>query len=98
MFEKINIKEKNNQLYVTVTLKSAFKAGRKIKAHTRHIIDYLNEKKTKFGKCIKENILHNEAEHARVGTWIFSIPPSKKKVVQKKTIKQSAKTSKVSKT
>jgi hypothetical protein len=94
MFEKINIEEKNNELHVTVTLKSTVKAKRKIKAHTRHIIDYLNENKTKFGKCIKEIILHNESEHARVGTWIFSIPPSKKKSVQKRTTNHPIKTNK----
>ena len=86
MFEKVSIKEKNNQLEVTVKIESVGSVG-KLKVHTQHVQEHLKEKGVKFGKCIRENVLHNGSDHARIGTWAFELVKEKKKVTKKPVTK-----------
>tara|TARA_R100000008_G_scaffold86891_1_gene82488 strand:+ start:4187 stop:4480 length:294 start_codon:yes stop_codon:yes gene_type:complete len=79
MFEKVNIKEKNNQLEVDVKIESLGSAG-KLRVHTTHVEEYLKNKGVKFGKCIKEIVLHNGSDHARIGTWAFELVKQSKPV------------------
>ena len=90
MFEEFDIKETEGKLLVHAKLYSAAAAGKKLKAQTQHIISMLVEKGVEFYDCVKENVLHNGAEHARMGTWVFKSKPTplvKKEVVVETTAK-----------
>ena len=92
MFEKVSIKEKNNQLEVTVKIESMVSAV-KLRVHTSHVEEHLKNKGVKFGRCIKEIVLHNGSDHARMGTWAFELireikPITKKPSKKVKTTKK----------
>ena len=82
MFEKVSIKEKNNQLEVTVKIESIGTAG-KLRVQTTHVEEHLKSEGVKFGRCIKEIVLHNGSDHARMGTWAFELVKERKSVTKK---------------
>ena len=53
-------------------------------------------KNGEFYDCNKENVLHNGADHARIGTWVFKSKPTSlvKKEVVVNTTKKTKKTPK----
>jgi len=83
MFDKIDIKEKNEQLEVFVKIQNLKDAGGKLKVYTSDILSVLKERNIKHGNCIRENILHNGSDHARIGTWVFELAKQKKKPAKK---------------
>ena len=96
MFEEFDIKETEGKLLVHAKLYSAAAAGKKLKAQTQHIISMLVEKGVEFYDCVKENVLHNGSDHARIGTWVFKSKPTSlvKKEVVVNTTKKTKKTPK----
>ena len=96
MFEEFDVKEEEGTLHVRVKLLSAKDAGKKIKAHTHHVVASLVEKGVEFYDCVKENVLHNGSDHARIGTWVFKSKPTSlvKKEVVVNTTKKTKKTPK----
>jgi len=72
---KIEIEEKENQLYVTVTISLPSVGRAREKVVLNDIQKILQERKIKYGRCLKTTKITNRSVEQCSGTFIFEIPP-----------------------
>tara|TARA_R110000824_G_scaffold384473_1_gene578507 strand:+ start:94 stop:426 length:333 start_codon:yes stop_codon:yes gene_type:complete len=76
-----DIKKENNKLFVTLTVNHV-KGTRKFKEQAYgddFVENYLKESNIKYEKLLAGNKVYNyNSEKHCTGTWVFSLPPTKK--------------------